>query len=99
MGGWWWWCTDVVMMLVGVCGGVIQYNTLQYKHEYYYSGINPAEFQCHSVMMVVHGWGGGAWVGRWCVGGKVVRGWSDGRMYVVALGVTCRPNYCILKMY
>ena len=25
------------------------YNTIQYKHEYYYSGINPIEFRSHVV--------------------------------------------------
>ena len=24
-----------------------KYNTIQYKHEYYYSGINPVEFRGH----------------------------------------------------
>ena len=28
------------------------YNTIQYKHEYYYSGINPVEFRGHRKGMI-----------------------------------------------
>ena len=34
-------------MLVSFSCYTIQYNTIQYKNEYYYSGINPVEFQSH----------------------------------------------------
>ena len=30
----------------------IQYNTIQYKHEYYYSGINLVEFRGHNSIKV-----------------------------------------------
>ena len=31
------------------------YNTIQYKNEYYYSGINPVEFRGHRVATVKNG--------------------------------------------
>ena len=29
-----------------------KYNTIQYKNEYYYSGINPVEFRGHSIIIM-----------------------------------------------
>ena len=38
----------VVCLFAPVRALSIQYNTIQYKHEYYYSGVNPVEFRGHS---------------------------------------------------
>ena len=32
---------------------IVLYNTIQYKYEYYYSGINPIEFRGHSKRLIV----------------------------------------------
>ena len=36
------------MFTLKTINNTIQYNTIQYKNEYYYSGINPIEFLGHN---------------------------------------------------
>ena len=40
------WCFVRATPLFLYC--IVLYNTIQYKNEYYYSGINPVEFRGHS---------------------------------------------------